>query len=113
VEREGKNFSGGQRQRLSIARTLVKKPKVLILDDSASALDFITESRLRSAISQLSWHPTVVIISQRITSLMHADRILVLQNGKLVGNGTHEELLETCLEYKEIALSQGMEVENV
>lgn len=113
VEREGKNFSGGQRQRLSIARTLVKKPKILILDDSASALDYITESRLRSAISQLSWHPTVVIISQRITSLLHADRILVLQNGKLVGNGTHEELIKTCLEYKEIALSQGMEVENV
>ena len=113
VEREGKNFSGGQRQRLSIARTLVKKPKILILDDSASALDYITESRLRSAISQLSWHPTVVIISQRITSLLHADRILVLQNGKLVGNGTHDELIKTCLEYKEIALSQGMEVENV
>ncbi|MBR0341007.1 MAG: ABC transporter ATP-binding protein [Oscillospiraceae bacterium] len=110
VEREGRNFSGGQRQRLSIARALVKKPRLLIMDDSASALDYITESRLRLAISKLQWHPTVVIISQRITSILHADNIIVLQNGKLVGYGSHSELLSTCSEYQEIAISQGMEV---
>ena len=110
VERDGKNFSGGQRQRLSIARALIKKPRLLILDDSASALDYITESKLRTALAKLPWHPTVVIISQRITSIIHADKILVLKNGSLVGKGTHSELINTCDEYREIALSQGMEV---
>ena len=110
VEREGRNFSGGQRQRLSIARALIRKPDILILDDSSSALDYITESRLRTALSGLQWHPTVVIISQRIASILHADRILVLRNGYLVGNGTHSELLADCDEYREIAVSQGMEV---
>ncbi|MBQ6148777.1 MAG: ABC transporter ATP-binding protein [Oscillospiraceae bacterium] len=110
VEREGKNFSGGQRQRLCIARALVKQSPVLILDDSYSALDYITESKMRNAIAHLEWHPTTITISQRISSIQHADHILVLKNGAQVGYGSHQELLSNCDEYREIALSQGIEV---
>ena len=101
----GKNLSGGQRQRLTIARALVKKPDILILDDSASALDFATDKALRSAISKLE-NMTVFIVSQRTSSVMNADQILVLEDGEVEGIGTHEELLENCQVYKEIYDSQ-------
>ncbi len=99
---EGRNFSGGQRQRLSIARALVRRPEILILDDSASALDFATDARLRKAIAGLPGDMTVFIVSQRTSSIQHADKILVLDDGVLAGVGTHEELLETCSIYREI-----------
>ena len=106
VEQGGKNFSGGQRQRLTIARALVRRPEILILDDSASALDFATDAALRKAISELDWHPCVFIVSQRTASIMHADIILVLDDGRLVGKGTHSQLLEGCETYREIYDSQ-------
>ena len=106
VSRGGNNFSGGQRQRLTIARALAKKPELLILDDSASALDLATERRLRDAIRHLSWKPTVIFISQRASSCFDADRVLVLENGTLKGQGTHEELLKTCDTYQEIYYCQ-------
>lgn len=106
VEQGGKNFSGGQRQRLTIARALVKKPKILILDDSASALDYATEAKLRSSLASLGYHPTVFIVSQRTSSIRHADLILVLDGGKLLGAGTHEQLLASCQTYREIHFSQ-------
>lgn len=106
VEQGGKNFSGGQRQRLTIARALVKKPQILILDDSASALDYATDAKLRTNLKNLDYDPTVFIVSQRTSSLRHADKILVLDGGKLVGAGTHEELLKTCEIYSEIHYSQ-------
>lgn len=102
VEQEGRNFSGGQKQRLSIARTLIQKPDILILDDSSSALDYATDAALRKALRNLSWRPTTFLVSQRTTSIMHADRILVMEDGRLVGNGTHEELLKSCEVYREI-----------
>lgn len=106
VEQGGKNFSGGQRQRLTIARALVKKPKVLILDDSASALDYATDAKLRKNLRSLDYNPTVFIVSQRTSSVRFADKILVLDGGKLVGKGTHEELLASCEVYREIHSSQ-------
>ena len=106
VEQNGSNLSGGQRQRLTIARALVKKPDILILDDSASALDFATDAKLRQALSTLDPKPTVFIVSQRTSSIMHADQILVLDDGAQVGLGTHEELLEKCEVYQEIYYSQ-------
>ena len=106
VETGGRNFSGGQRQRLTIARALVRKPEVLILDDSASALDFATDAALRHALRALPWKPAVVIISQITASIRFADEILVLDDGKLAGRGTHEELLQTCDVYREIYESQ-------
>ena len=106
VAQNGKNFSGGQRQRLTIARALVRKAKILILDDSASALDYATESALRTALRNLPEKPTIFIISQRTASIRHADRILVLEEGQAVGLGTHEELLDTCPVYREIYDSQ-------
>ena len=99
-------FSGGQRQRLTIARALVEDPEILILDDSASALDFATDAALRKAIRELDKEMTVFIVSQRTSSLMHADLILVLDDGKTVGMGTHEELLGNCPVYQEIYESQ-------
>ncbi|MDO5292266.1 MAG: ABC transporter ATP-binding protein [bacterium] len=102
----GQNLSGGQRQRLTIARALVGSPEILILDDSASALDFATDAKLRNAISTMAEKVTVFIVSQRATSIKHADQIVVLEEGKVVGLGSHEELLNTCEEYKEICLSQ-------
>jgi ABC-type multidrug transport system fused ATPase/permease subunit len=106
VEQNGKNFSGGQRQRLTIARALVRRPEVLILDDSTSALDFATDASLRRAINLLDYNPTVFIVSQRTSSLKNADKIIVLDDGKQVGVGTHAELLESCPVYREIHLSQ-------
>jgi len=102
----GKNFSGGQRQRLTIARALVRKAPILILDDSASALDMATEATLRANVKTLSWDPTVVTVSQRTSSVMHCDKIIVLEEGEAVGIGRHEELLESCCVYKEIYDSQ-------
>ncbi|MDD2981570.1 MAG: ABC transporter ATP-binding protein [Hespellia sp.] len=106
VEQGGKNLSGGQRQRLTIARAVVKKPEILILDDSASALDFATDARLRIAIRQMKHRPTVFIVSQRAASIQYADHIIVLEDGKAVGMGTHSELLENCTVYEEIYRSQ-------
>ena len=106
ITAEGRNLSGGQRQRLSIARALVGNPAILILDDSASALDYVTEKALRGALSALPNKPTVFIVSQRTSSLRHADKILVLDNGALVGCGTHDALLENCSVYREIYDSQ-------
>ena len=104
VEQEGKNLSGGQRQRLTIARALVKKPEILILDDSASALDYATDARLRVALRTLD--STVFLVSQRAASVLHADLILVLDGGRVAGMGRHEELLKTCEIYKEIYHTQ-------
>ena len=106
VEQGGKNLSGGQRQRLTIVRALVRKPRILILDDSASALDFATDAALRKAIREMKNAPTVFIVSQRTSSIRFADQILVLDDGKSVGVGTHDELLTTCSVYKEIYDSQ-------
>ena len=106
IEQGGRNLSGGQRQRFTIARALVRKPSVLILDDSASALDFATDAKLRKALEGLKSTSTIFIVSQRTSSIQQADKILVLDDGKLVGMGTHEELLENCSVYKEIYDSQ-------
>ncbi|MEY8421770.1 ABC transporter ATP-binding protein [Lachnospiraceae bacterium 38-14] len=106
VSQGGKNFSGGQRQRLTIARALVRKPEILILDDSASALDYATDAALRKAIAGLKEKPTVFIVSQRASSIQYADKILVLEDGELAGIGTHEELLDSCEVYQEIYYSQ-------
>ena len=102
----GKNLSGGQRQRLTIARALVRNPEVLILDDSASALDFATDANLRKAIAEDTNNMTVFIVSQRAASIMHADKIIVLDDGQMVGYGTHQELLKQCEVYQEICYSQ-------
>lgn len=111
IEQNGSNLSGGQKQRLSIARAIVRQPEILILDDSSSALDFATEARLRNEIYNLSYNPTVFIVSQRASSVMSADKILVLDDGECVGNGTHNELLSGCEVYQEIYSSQfGREV---
>ncbi len=106
IEEGGKNLSGGQRQRLTIARALVGKPEILIFDDSSSALDYQTDARLRQALKNLDYQPTVFIVSQRTASLAHADKIVVLDDGKIVGIGTHKELLSSCLVYSEIYNSQ-------
>lgn len=106
IEEGGKNLSGGQKQRLTIARALVRKPEILILDDSASALDFATDKKLRYAIAHLSGERSVVIVSQRTAAVRSADKILVLQNGKICGTGTHDELLQNCEVYREIYESQ-------
>lgn len=106
VEQNGRNFSGGQKQRLSIARTLIEKPDILIFDDSSSALDYATDAALRKAIRKLPNNPTVIIVSQRTSSIQFADFILVLDDGRLAGKGTHEELLENCEVYREIYESQ-------
>ena len=111
VEQFGRNFSGGQRQRLTIARTLVRRPRVLILDDASSALDFATDAALRRAIARDCADTAVVTISQRVTAVRHADQILVLDGGRQVGLGTHEELLEGCPVYREICESQLTEEE--
>ena len=106
VEQGGRNLSGGQKQRLTIARALIAKPDILILDDSSSALDYATDAALRKALKELPDEMTVFIVSQRISSIQHADRILVLDDGHLVGQGKHEELLTQCEVYKEIYESQ-------
>ena len=106
VEQGGTNLSGGQRQRLTIARALVRQPEILILDDSASALDYATDAKLRGAIRGMKNPPTTFIVSQRAASILHADQILVLDDGQVVGQGTHEELLTSCPVYREIYHSQ-------
>lgn len=106
VNQGGKNFSGGQKQRLAIARALVKKSEILILDDSASALDFATDKALRKAIHEMKNAPTVFIVSQRAASVLQADRIIVLDDGRIAGIGTHQELLKSCEVYEEIYYSQ-------
>ena len=106
LEQNGRNLSGGQRQRLTIARALVRRPEILILDDSASALDFATDARLRMAIRKLPYHPTVFIVSQRSNSVRYADSIVVLDDGQVAGIGTHDELLRICAVYREIYESQ-------
>lgn len=106
VEQGGKNFSGGQKQRLTIARALVKQPEILIMDDSSSALDYATDAKLRQAIHNMPNRPTVFIVSQRAASIMYADKIIVLDDGTVAGAGTHEELLKDCSVYQEIYYSQ-------
>ncbi len=106
VAQGGKNFSGGQKQRLTIARALVRKPEILILDDSASALDYLTDKKLREAISNMENPPTTFIVSQRTSAVLGCDKIIVLDNGAVAGMGTHEELMESCELYKEIYDSQ-------
>lgn len=106
VEQGGKNFSGGQRQRLTIARALVKQPEILILDDSSSALDFATDAALRMAIGSMKHKPTLFIVSQRTSAIQYADKIVVLDDGSVVGIGTHEKLMNTCEVYREIYDSQ-------
>jgi ABC-type multidrug transport system fused ATPase/permease subunit len=106
IEQGGKNLSGGQRQRLTIARALVKKPQILILDDSASALDYATDAALRKSLVHLPGEMTTFIVSQRASSIRHADKIIVLDDGKTVGIGTHDELMKSCPVYKEIVAVQ-------
>ena len=106
IEQEGRNLSGGQKQRLSIARALVSKPEILILDDSSSALDYATDLALRKRVSELDYKPTVFIVSQRTASIMQADKIVVMDEGEMVGIGRHEELLDSCEVYREIYNSQ-------
>lgn len=106
IEQGGSNLSGGQKQRLTIARALVRRPRILILDDSASALDFATDARLRAAIRGMGEKPTVFIVSQRASSIQYADQIIVLEDGRAAGIGTHEELIESCPVYQEIYYSQ-------
>ena len=111
VSQGGTNFSGGQKQRLCIARAIAKNPDVLIFDDSFSALDYKTDQQVRTNLKSVTAHAAVIIIAQRVSTIKHADQILVLENGKLVGDGTHEQLMKTCSVYKEIALSQLSEKE--
>ena len=106
LEANGRNLSGGQRQRLTIARALVRRPRILILDDSASALDYATDAALRRHLRALDYHPTVFIVTQRTSSIMQADRIIVMDEGHAVGIGRHEELLASCPVYREIYASQ-------
>ena len=106
VAQNGKNFSGGQRQRLTIARALVRNPEILILDDSASALDYATDAKLRAAIRTLEDKTTTFIVSQRASTIRHADKIIVLDDGRIIGMGTHEELMKNCEAYQEIYYSQ-------
>ena len=106
VEQGSRNLSGGQAQRLGIARALVKRPEILVLDDSSSALDYATDAKLRSAIRALDYNPAVIVVSQRVASVMHCDKIIVLEDGAVAGEGTHDELLASCEEYREIYDSQ-------
>ena len=106
VEQGGRNFSGGQKQRLAIARALVRKPEILILDDSASALDYATDAALRKAIREELEGMTLLIVSQRAASVRNADKIVVLDDGEIAGMGTHDELIDSCEVYREIYESQ-------
>ena len=111
IQAGGKNLSGGQRQRLTIARALVKSPQILIMDDSASALDFATDAKLRKAIKEGTRDMTVFIVSQRAATIKNADKIVVLDDGVMAGFGSHKELLDSCDVYREICLSQLSEKE--
>ena len=106
VAQGGTNFSGGQRQRLSIARALVKNPQILIFDDSFSALDYTTDSKLRSALQEAMGHTTMIVVAQRVSTILQADQIIVLDQGRIAGIGTHVELMKSCETYQEIVLSQ-------
>ena len=106
VSQGGKNYSGGQKQRLSIARAVIKQPEILIFDDSFSALDFKTDAALRASLREHCSRSNIIIVAQRINTVMDADRIIVLDEGKIAGIGTHTQLMESCEAYKEIALSQ-------
>ena len=106
IAQGGSNVSGGQKQRLSIARAIAKQPKIYLFDDSFSALDYKTDALLRRALKEKTKDATVLIVAQRISTILYADRILVLEDGKIVGMGTHEELLDSCEAYAEIAGSQ-------
>ena len=106
VAQGGSNFSGGQRQRLAIARALIRKPQIYILDDSFSALDYTTDAKLRQALHETAAHATLIVIAQRISTILSADQIIVLEEGKVVGAGKHQDLMESCPTYKEIVLSQ-------
>ena len=99
-------MSGGQKQRLSIARAVARKPEIYLFDDSFSALDFKTDAALRKALARDTQNATVLIVAQRVSTILHAQQIIVLDQGKMVGKGTHKELLQTCPEYREIAESQ-------
>ena len=109
VSEGGSNYSGGQRQRLAIARAIVRRPKVYLFDDSFSALDYATDKNLRSALKEITSDATVIVVAQRITSIMDADQIIVMNNGEIEDIGTHEELLERCATYQEIASTQPSE----
>jgi len=106
VAQGGTNLSGGQIQRLSIARALVRQPEIYIFDDAFSALDFKTDAKLRSALKQETQNSTTIIVAQRVSTVMDADQIIVLDNGQIVGLGTHKQLLQTCRVYKDIVSSQ-------
>ena len=106
IEQGGSNLSGGQKQRLSVARVVIKKPEIIILDDSSSALDFATEKAMRNAVLSLDYKPTLFIVSQRASSIINANRIIVLDDGQCVGIGTSDELLSSCEVYREIFYSQ-------
>ncbi len=111
IAQAGTNISGGQKQRLSIARALVRKAEIYIFDDSFSALDFKTDAKLRSALKEETAESTIFIVAQRVSTVMDADRIIVLEDGRIVGIGKHKELLKTCEVYKEIVYSQLSEEE--
>jgi len=111
ITQGGTNVSGGQRQRLAIARALVKRPDIYVFDDSFSALDFRTDARLRAALGRELGDATVIIVAQRVGTILHADRIVVLDEGEVAGIGTHDELMRTCETYREIVLSQVTEEE--
>jgi ATP-binding cassette subfamily B protein len=113
VDQGGSNLSGGQRQRMSIARALVRRPDIYLFDDCFSALDAATDARLRAALKADTQNATVLIVAQRVSTILHADQIIVLEEGRMTGVGTHEELIRTCPEYQEIVASQlgeGQEV---
>lgn len=111
IAQGGNNVSGGQKQRLSIARALAIDPEIIVFDDSFSALDFKTDSKLREELSKQTKGKTIIIVAQRINTILNADQIIVLEEGKIVGKGTHNELINSCRQYKEIALSQLSEEE--
>lgn len=106
IAQGGSNVSGGQKQRLSIARAVAKRPKVYLFDDSFSALDYKTDVALRRALKEQTGDATVILVAQRISTVLHANQILVLDDGKIVGSGTHAQLMDSCPEYQEIARSQ-------
>jgi len=109
ISQGGTNVSGGQRQRLAIARALVRRPRIYLFDDSFSALDVATDARLRSALRPWTAESVVIVVAQRVTSIMEADQIVVLEDGRIVGTGRHEELLVTCPTYAEIVQSQALQ----
>ena len=106
IAQGGSNVSGGQKQRLSIARAIAKDPEIFVFDDSFSALDLKTDANLRAALADITKNKTVIIVAQRISTILNADQIIVLDEGKIVGIGTHEELMKNCETYSQIALSQ-------